>query len=219
MANMRIQALREALRHLGYGDVYHFSTVYNEQPADAVIWNQALLNKYNSKIGVDPDDWNSAIGNCAAATDIPCVIFWRDLMAKYPNTKVILTVRDSPEQWLDSYNTTVKPWFSRIWEDANPKGFGGKLIRVFHHISAMEKMAANIQKYFLSIIDQQGAEFYTKHNEEVTQAAKYELHTPFLVYNVKEGWGPLCEFLGKPLPEKKHFPHLNERGTFPSMFT
>ena len=30
-----------------------------------------------------------------------------------------------------------------------------------------------------------------------------------LVYEVKQGWGPLCEFLGVEEPEKP-FPHLND---------
>ena len=32
-----------------------------------------------------------------------------------------------------------------------------------------------------------------------------------LVFHVREGWGPLCEFLGVPVPDDKPFPHLNER--------
>jgi hypothetical protein len=30
-----------------------------------------------------------------------------------------------------------------------------------------------------------------------------------LLMNVKEGWGPLCKFLGKPVPDGP-FPHANE---------
>ena len=32
-----------------------------------------------------------------------------------------------------------------------------------------------------------------------------------LVWNVKEGWGPLCEFLGKPIPDGP-IPHDNKTG-------
>jgi Sulfotransferase domain len=31
---------------------------------------------------------------------------------------------------------------------------------------------------------------------------------------VKEGWGPLCAFLGVAVPTDKPFPHLNERASF-----
>ena len=32
-----------------------------------------------------------------------------------------------------------------------------------------------------------------------------------LVYDLKEGWGPLCEFLEVPVPDKP-FPHKNKGG-------
>ena len=34
-----------------------------------------------------------------------------------------------------------------------------------------------------------------------------------LVYDIKEGWGPLCEFLGVEIPDKP-FPHLNDAEIF-----
>jgi hypothetical protein len=34
-----------------------------------------------------------------------------------------------------------------------------------------------------------------------------------LVYEIKEGWGPLCDFLGVEEPDKP-FPHLNDTHTF-----
>ena len=33
-----------------------------------------------------------------------------------------------------------------------------------------------------------------------------------LVWNVKEGWAPLCEFLGKPIPDCP-LPHDNKTGS------
>jgi hypothetical protein len=35
-----------------------------------------------------------------------------------------------------------------------------------------------------------------------------------LVYEVSEGWGPLCAFLGVPVPESKPFPRLNDTAEF-----
>lgn len=39
-----------------------------------------------------------------------------------------------------------------------------------------------------------------------------------LVYDVKEGWEPLCRFLNVPVPQDVPFPHLNDSGTFQRMF-
>jgi Sulfotransferase domain len=38
-----------------------------------------------------------------------------------------------------------------------------------------------------------------------------------LVYEVKEGWGPLCKFLGVGVPKNKPLPHLNDTDTFRKM--
>jgi hypothetical protein len=51
---------------------------------------------------------------------------------------------------------------------------------------------------------------YEGHNEEVVR------HVPperLLVYEAKEGWGPLCEFLGVGVPEGLPFPRLNGYAT------
>jgi len=52
-------------------------------------------------------------------------------------------------------------------------------------------------------------------------AAKVKKECPadkLLVYEVSEGWEPLCKFLGKPIP-KEPFPHLNETASFQAFFT
>jgi hypothetical protein len=49
-------------------------------------------------------------------------------------------------------------------------------------------------------------EVFNRHNEEVKRRVPKER---LLVYEVKEGWGPLCEFLGVEEPDKP-FPHVNE---------
>ena len=46
---------------------------------------------------------------------------------------------------------------------------------------------------------------------------KSNSHVPadkLLVYDVKEGWEPLCSFLGKDVPADSPFPHLNNRDNF-----
>jgi hypothetical protein len=37
-----------------------------------------------------------------------------------------------------------------------------------------------------------------------------------LVYDVREGWEPLCKFLGKPIPSEP-VPHLNKKENFKTM--
>jgi hypothetical protein len=44
------------------------------------------------------------------------------------------------------------------------------------------------------------------HNDEVKRTVPADR---LLVWSVKEGWGPLCDFLELPVPEGP-FPHLND---------
>jgi hypothetical protein len=57
-------------------------------------------------------------------------------------------------------------------------------------------------------------EVFERHNEEVRERVPPD---KLLVYEVKEGWRPLCEFLGVEVPENKPFPHLNDTDTFRKM--
>jgi hypothetical protein len=49
-------------------------------------------------------------------------------------------------------------------------------------------------------------EVFNRHNGEVRRRVP---EGRLLVYEVKQGWGPLCEFLGVEVPDKP-FPHLND---------
>lgn len=52
-------------------------------------------------------------------------------------------------------------------------------------------------------------ELYEKHNEEVRSCIP---HGQLLVMNVKEGWQPLCQFLGHDVPDCD-FPRLNDKSS------
>ncbi len=55
---------------------------------------------------------------------------------------------------------------------------------------------------------------FERWNEEVKERVPpYKL----LVYEVKKGWGPLCEFLEVEVPKGKPFPHLNDAESFQKM--
>merc|ERR1719427_1154196 len=50
--------------------------------------------------------------------------------------------------------------------------------------------------------------WFRRHNAYVLSKAPKD---KLLVFSVKEGWGPLCKFLGVPTPDKE-FPHKNKTG-------
>jgi len=51
-----------------------------------------------------------------------------------------------------------------------------------------------------------GREFYRRHNDTVRKLAAAD---QLLVFDVKQGWGPLCGFLGKNVPEEA-FPRRDD---------
>jgi hypothetical protein len=61
---------------------------------------------------------------------------------------------------------------------------------------------------------QYAIEVFNQLNEDVKERVPAER---LLVYDVKEGWEPLCEFLGVEVPEGKPFPHLNDTEAFRKM--
>src|SRR5215210_7088160 len=58
---------------------------------------------------------------------------------------------------------------------------------------------------------QYAIEVFNRHNEEVEE---YVSPDRLLVYEVKDGWEPLCEFLNVEVPEGEPFPRLNDTATF-----
>jgi len=58
----------------------------------------------------------------------------------------------------------------------------------------------------LGSLPTEGRKWYDTHNERVRTVAEGK---PFLEYNVKEGWGPLCKFLEVEEPDIP-FPRVND---------
>jgi sulfotransferase family protein len=52
---------------------------------------------------------------------------------------------------------------------------------------------------------------YHRHIDEVTRAVPTG---QLLVFDVKQGWEPLCRFLDVPVPTDEPFPHLNDAASF-----
>lgn len=57
-------------------------------------------------------------------------------------------------------------------------------------------------------------EVFRSHNEDVRSKVPAER---LLVYEITQGWEPLCDFLGVPVPDGP-LPHLNDTASFRSMF-
>ncbi len=59
--------------------------------------------------------------------------------------------------------------------------------------------------------DKESQDFFNKWNEEVMATVPKER---LLVFEAKQGYGPLCEFLGVPVPEGEEYPRVNDTAEF-----
>lgn len=179
--------LKLALERLGFVRCHHMTEVFGH-PETAALWEAAAEGK--------PVDWESLLAGYRATVDWPSCHFYRDLARIYPDAKVILTVRD-PESWFRSTQATIfraehileleKRSMVGILKKAISPTFDGRLNDHDHAIAV-----------------------YERHNAEVRRTIAPER---LLVYDVAEGWGPLCRFLRVPVP-RNPFPHANKTEDF-----
>lgn len=199
--------LKRSLEILGYAPTYHMKELL-VNPERLPLWLRLEETR--------DTDWDALYDGYVATVDFPGYPWYKEHMEQYPDAKVILTVR-SFEGW-------HKSAYSTIWQ-AGPQTIGQK-------IGMMVKLATNprlrkvikcikfVKRVFWAkqfqgrFLDKEYAEqVFNQHIEEVKATVPAD---KLLVYDVREGWGPLCEFLGKPVP-KEELPHLNKKENFKTM--
>ncbi|KAI1176578.1 P-loop containing nucleoside triphosphate hydrolase protein [Nemania sp. FL0916] len=199
-------SLRQALLDLGYDDTYHYGALLNENPRDAEMWIDALDAKINGR-GKEftKTEWDQLLGHCQAVTDTPCHVFWRELLDAYPDTKVVLSVRDSPEQWAASMQASIMDMFGDKWYSSSIS-LWRRLLRIFIPVDATTHRFNQLcfqTDFYQAISAGRGKEFYTAQNDAIKAA---------------EGWAPLCDFLGQDIPAWD-FPKTNQRDLFRQSFS
>ena len=182
-------SLKAALDELGYGPCYHMKTAlprFHHLHFFIKAWKGETVN------------WKRFFRRYNSVVDWPTCSFYKELMQEYPDAKILLNVRD-PEKWYDSMYET-------IWaiQPAFPFWFPGIVRRIHDEII----WNGNLQGAFND--RRMTVKIYREWIDEVRKTVPAER---LLVFDVKEGWKPLCDFLGVPVPEKP-FPHINERRSF-----
>lgn len=197
-----VKAIMMALKQLGYNDVYHMKEVFLRN--DAEFWIAAMEAKYEGK-GAEygRKEWDHLLGDCMAVTDIPAAMFAAELVAAYPDAKVILTTR-SVDSWYKSTMDTVY---------AAHHGLKRKIRALYQNKAAVMRDLRN--KYFEHLwyndFPRFGKRSFKEHNDLVRRVTPPER---FLEYQVGEGWEPLCKFLDKEVPRNREFPFLNSSKSF-----
>jgi hypothetical protein len=189
-------SLKSALEKLGFGPCYHMFEVV-ERPAHIEMWHRLA---YGGSM-----DWDLLFKDFQSAVDWPAARYWRELADYYPDAKVLLSVRD-PEGWYKSVTDTIYRGLTMRIPDQAPEprklqtAMARKLVLEDTFDGRFEDKAYAI-------------EVFNRHNQAVRDSID---PTRLLVFDAKEGWAPLCRFLGVAQPDEP-FPRLNDTATIQEM--
>ncbi|EJU05218.1 hypothetical protein DACRYDRAFT_113397 [Dacryopinax primogenitus] len=184
-------SLHQALVTLGFGPCHHGFSLHT-YPQQSIA--------YLRTIGKPNADYGALLRGYRSAIDLPDCFLLPEMMAAFPKAKVILTVRDSPEVWLKSWNNTL----ARM---ATVHFF--LLVLPLRSVRLATLVVLTVGKFRYPNVppkDLFNAEAYKKHNDWVRSIVPKE---KLLEFNVKEGWEPLCKFLEVEVPDVP-FPRTND---------
>jgi hypothetical protein len=187
------KSLKVALEHLGFGPCHHMHEVISD-PDRVRPW-QALAQG-------ETVDWAGIFAGYRAQVDWPGAHVWRELAAAFPEARVIHTVRPQ-DKWWASFERTI-----------------GKLMARYRDIP-MPPHVADMLEAWNTLVGE--GTFDGKLSDRGTCLAAFHRRTQevqdglpanrVLVFDVAQGWGPLCAFLERDVPDMP-FPHHNLRADF-----
>jgi hypothetical protein len=183
-------SLKLALNRLGLGPCHHMEAVIENMPAQVPLWSAALTGA---------PDWPAIFDGFSSTVDWPTASFYRELAATYPSARFVLTHRD-PETWADSFGATIYTAMAKRAEFPEPLQ---PWLAMAYGVIAKAGFIDGLGRTDL-------IERFIAHNEAVKSAIPA---SRLLVWQVKEGWEPLCAFVGKPVPAEA-FPRTNSREEF-----
>lgn len=165
-------SMRNALNILGVGPTHHMFELGTDAPLRPLWLDLAQ--------GATPD-WDRLFEGYNACVDWPSAFYWRELIEFYPDAKVLLTMRPA-ESWWTSFEATILRY---IQSKDDPNGLAQLLVadQVFHGRPDDREHAISV---------------YNQNIEEVVATVPTGR---LLVHCLGDGWQPLCDWLGLPVPD------------------
>ena len=197
--------LRKVIEELGFGPCYNSGEIITK-PRGMEFWEPLEQGR--------TVNFDSFFRNYNAIIGFPGYIFAQELFEKYPDAKVILSLRD-PEEWHEDISNTIFR--------AGPNQASKVLAKAVREFDAY--LAHCIERFYsMHIRTIEDGYFEGRFTEKDYTIKRYiqwnedvkKMYPPdsLLVYQVTEGWKPICDFLGVPVPEGKPFPHLMHPDVF-----
>jgi hypothetical protein len=199
-------SMKLALEQLGLDPCYHMAEVI-QAPERIDDWARVANG--------EPVDWDEVFRGYQATVDWPATAVWKELVDAYPDAKVVLTVRD-PEKWYESASNTIF---------TNMRGMRSPLEKALGFVFTVSR--PKFRRFGPTmkqlIVDRQlGGDVEdraTVLRSFVEHTAAVRAYVPadrLLVFEVSQGWEPLCAFLGVPVPAGP-FPRVNDTESFQRM--
>ena len=169
--------------------------------------NKSHLNFWRKVANTAPGTqhpWDEVFSAYTATVDNPACCVWRELLTAYPDAKVLLTLHPrSAKTWYESTKDTIyfteTMWQFKLLKLTTP--FGRKFGDMAHKLIWQRSHKGTMNNRDKAIAH------YHQHIEEVKAAVPADR---LLVFSADQGWEPLCEFLGVPVPATE-FPNVNDR--------
>ncbi|CAK4033096.1 Hypothetical predicted protein [Lecanosticta acicola] len=200
------ESLNNALRILGYDDVDHGFRWWAKYPHFGKLWMRLRLALQEGRL-LDPptlrrEYFDRLLYDCEATTDIPSVWFAHELMAAYPQAKVILNRRQDVKAWKASFRGSVLPmlrgWDWYVWSFFDRDLFWSLWLSRSQH----GRISLGPGDF-----EQHAEATYVGHFERL-EAVLREQGRLYLDWSVEDGWAPLCQLLDRPIPDSE-FPRGN----------
>jgi len=186
-------SMKSALETLGFGPCHHMEEVMDRED-QAAHWQTAVDG--------NDVDWSMALLGFKSCVDWPSATFWRELSGHFHEARVLLTVRSS-DSWYNSISKTIFPLLDRGIENP-PPGYMGDVIKMAHQLIFEHTFKGNITD------PEHVKAVFEAHNQSVIDSLPADR---LLVYNLGDGWEPLCDWLGVPVPASD-FPCSNNQDEF-----
>jgi hypothetical protein len=187
------KSLKAALEQLGFGPCHHMHEVV-ANPEQVAHW-QAVAR------GEDVD-WDAVFAGYRSQVDWPGAAVWRQLAEANPQARIVHGERPE-EVWWASFSKTIGKLMATYPGLPMPPHISGML-------DAWQDFAGE-PMFGRRYLDRDAAlAGYRRHNDEVRRTAPADR---LLVFDVADGWEPLCAFLDVPVPDTP-FPHHNLRADF-----
>ncbi len=183
------KSLKDALELLLGAPCYHMMECF-QHPDHPATWHAAMRG--------EPVDWDQLLDGYVASVDWPAAACWKELAEANPDALVLHSERPA-DQWFASADATIFETFKHGPPDDRPNEW-------FDMATAMLR-----DRFTPDFLDRDAAmAAVDAWNADVRASAPADR---LLIWNTGDGWDPICEALGLPVPDEP-FPHTNTTAEF-----